>query len=159
MADLRFEELVLLSCDFEVWPERESAESEQTAASEGDAPEPAAQDDGFDDEYTTEHILRWRSSASREEDEFFLYMSARLDAPRLPFRLRFDAGARYTTSPEDKTTAEAARPTLVWLVYPFLRELIYNLTSRSPLPPYSLPPLTRLPDPSLDDEDAEPGGK
>lgn len=162
MADLRFEELVLLKCDFEVWPEQAEF-NDQPAPATGDdapeAPESEQQSGQFDDEYPTKHLLRWKSTASREGDEFFLYLQARLEAPRFPFRLRFEAGARYATSPEDRTTAEQAKPTLVWLVYPFLRELIYNITSRSPLPPYSLPPLTRLPDPSLEgDQDPETSG-
>ena len=155
MADIRFEELVLLRCDFEVWPDAEDVEGAETSAEEGEGA-PAPEGDGqdrFDSEYPTENLLRWKSTASREGDEYVLLMWARIEAPRLPFRMHFDVGARFVTTPEERNTAEEVRPTLIWLAYPFLRELVHNLTARSPLPPYSLPPLTRLPDPSLQAED------
>jgi hypothetical protein len=146
VADIRFEELVLLRCDFEIWPDL----AKDAQADPADETEEGEREQ-YDSEYPAENLLRWKSTASRDGDEFLLLLWARIEAPRLPFRMFFDIGARFATNPQDQTTAEVARPTLIWLAYPFFRELVYNITSRSPLPPYSLPPLTRLPDPALQD--------
>ncbi|HEY1834449.1 MAG TPA: hypothetical protein VGG08_08440 [Solirubrobacteraceae bacterium] len=145
---MRFEELVLLKCDFEMWPSREEAATD-AGGSEAEAEAVRREDTDGVSQYPTDHLLRWKSTVTREGDELFLYMSAKLDTPQLPFRLLFDVGVRYMTSLEEQTTTEALKPTLVWIAYPFLRELVYNLTARTPVPPYALPPLTRLPDPSL----------
>lgn len=150
MADIRFDELVLLGCEFHMWPSVSSA-----ADSAEPGVEVVAEDDRFDTEYPADNIMRWKSTASREGDRFLLFIWARIEAPRLPFRLTFDMAARYTTT-DDELTAEKARPTLIWLAYPFFRELVYNLTGRSPLEPYALPPLTRLPQP--DEIEQQPPG-
>jgi hypothetical protein len=146
MADIRFDELVLLGCEFELWPKISTEEEPTEAESDPSAEVVVSDEDVYDSEYPSENIIRWKSQASREGDRFLLILWARIEAPRLPFRMTFDIAARYTTT-NDELTAEHARPTLIWLAYPFFRELVYNLTGRSPLEPYSLPPLTRLPYP------------
>lgn len=143
MAHIQLEDVVLLGCEFEMWPQRsEPDESADSSNTEGGASA------AVPDAYPTENILRWRATSRRDADELHLYLDGLLDDPRLPFTLRFDVGARYSTEDED-LDAERAQPTLLWLVYPYLRELVSNVTGRSPLEPYYLPPLTRLPDPSL----------
>ena len=154
MADIRFEEIVVLGCEFEMWPSMPSDTKDDEAASKQGVEVLPAGEERFDSEYPTENIIRWKSTASRDGDELLLFLSARVEAPRLPFRLTFDVAARYATTDAD-LTAERARPTLIWLAYPFFREFIYNITGRSPLEPYALPPLTRLPDP--DEFDQPPG--
>jgi hypothetical protein len=150
MADIRFDELVLLECEFKMWPSPQAQEGPEEPETPG-TEVADEREERFDSEYPTENFIRWKSTASREGDRFLLFLSARLEAPRLPFRMTFDIAARYTTT-EESLSAERARPTLIWLAYPFLRELVYNITGRSPLEPYALPPLTRLPEP----EDFEP---
>ncbi len=158
MADIKFDELVLLGCEFEMWPKPpEDATVTNSEETTGAAVATVGDDDSgerFDSEYPTENIIRWRSRANREGDRFLLFVWARIEAPRLPFRLTFDVAARYTTT-DSELTAERARPTLIWLAYPFFREFVYNITGRSPLAPYALPPLTRLPEP---DDFEQPSG-
>jgi hypothetical protein len=155
MADIRFEEIVVLGCEFEMWPSPPpDSEADLELGEQSVEVVPAEDEDRFDTEYPSENIIRWKSTASRDGDRMLLLLWARIEAPRLPFRLTFDIAARYITTDEE-LTAERARPTLIWLAYPFFRELVYNITGRSPLEPYALPPLTRLPDP--DEFDQPPG--
>ena len=135
MANIQLEELVLLGCEFEMWPERTDEEGTR------ETPEG----------YPSENVLQWRATSRRDGDEFHLYLDALLDDVRLPFRFRCDLGARFTTT-ETQLAADQVEPTLLWLAYPYLRELVSGLTGRSPLNAYYLPPLTRLPDPTLQQE-------
>ncbi|MCW3000649.1 MAG: Preprotein translocase subunit SecB [Solirubrobacterales bacterium] len=136
MADIRFKNVVLLSCDFETWPNREEGETGVEAV-----PEP-------DTEYPDDNFLQYTATTERTEDSVFLMLLAvRLDDRKLPFLLRASFGCEFEIR-DDGLTPERAEPTLVFMAYPYVREFIFNLTGRSPLPAYSLPPITRSPDPS-----------
>ena len=143
MADIRLVDIVLLQFAFEMWPDRPDA-------SKSDSSETDTQDDetelGFD--YPEEDIVELQASSSREGDEFVLYLRATLDDERLPFKMELLLGGRYSFRDLEESVEEV-EPTLVWLAYPYLREVIVAATTRSPAPPYFLPPMSYLPHPSV----------
>lgn len=132
MADLRLVEFVLLRANFEI-----------RIATEWPPSEDAANGSAY---YPAEDLLELIAHADRTGDEFVLRFDATLVDERLPFELTIRAGARFAVLDEPELTAERAESTLVFMAFPYLRESIWNLTGRSPYPPYALPPLTRLPD-------------
>ena len=138
MASIQLTDLVLLQSAFEMWP--------------GD-PDPADAEEHEDRffAYPEGDFLQLSTSSEREsENEIVLYVHAGLDDPALPFRLEVVLGARYHIGEsEEELPAERAEATLMWMCYPYLGELVATITGRSPLPPYYLPALTRLPDPSV----------
>ena len=50
---------------------------------------------------------------------------------------------------EERPTAANLESTLVWLSYPYLREIISSISGHSPLPAYFVQALTRMPHPSV----------
>lgn len=148
MADIRLADFVLLECDFELWPERADEEPSE------------AQDDTGEEvfEYPEEDLLDLAASTAAAGDDYVLYLRADLDDPRLPFRLGLMLGARFVIREDEEgppPSVEDVEPTLVWLCYPYLRETVASITNRSPLPPYMLPALTRMPHPSVLGHEAE----
>jgi hypothetical protein len=135
VAELRLLEFVLLSSRFdasaEAWPES-----------------------GSDFQYPAEDVAQLGFDAERVDDEFRLTIQVDLEEG-LPFHLMIRAGARFLVTDAPDLSPEEAQATLVFLAYPYLREAVANLTMRTPFPAYFLPPLIRLPDPSVRG-DAEP---
>jgi hypothetical protein len=135
MADLRLRDVVLLQSLFLMWPDG--------------PPQPTPDDESAPFEYPDGDFMLLAPTTSREDDEFTLYLEAKIEAGTMPFQLELLIGARFSVNEEPDLKAEDAEPTLVWLIYPYLRELIGSITSRSPLPPYYLPALSKLPHPSV----------
>lgn len=131
MADLRLLEFVLLRTSFEA-----------RTATEW----PIATDIAHGSPYPPDDVLELKASAERRDDAFLLRLDATLADDRLPFELTVSAGARFIVVDAPELTAERAQSTLVFMAFPYLREMVWNLTGRSSYPPYALPPLTRLPD-------------
>lgn len=171
MAEIRLDDFVLLSCDFEVWPSRVGAEPDE--APEGEAPdepveeveavagEAAVSAEPADDEdilgyYPAGDFLQLDPSSWEHEDHYLLALSASLDDPGLPFRLNLTVGSRFFVGQDEegnRPSLEETESTLVWLSYPYLRETISAITGRSPLLPYYLPAITKLPHPSVTEEE------
>lgn len=124
----QFKDIHLLSCEFETWPDREDGSPE------------------FDGEYSHDEFLKYQASTERREDQFLMFLAVRLEDPALPFNLFAAFGCEFDVT-DMAITPERAEPTLVFMAYPYVREFVFNLTGRSPLPAYALPPLTRQPDP------------
>lgn len=142
-----------------MWPERPESAARTTASeaeTAGGAPGQESTEQGSDESYGYPEgdFLQLDASTSREGDEFILYLEGDLDAQRFPFRLQILVGARYEVKDVD-ATAEEVEPTLVWLAYPYLRELIASITGRSPAPSYFLPTLSLLPHPSVLSKEAD----
>lgn len=133
MPEFQLTEFVLLRSSFETWPGGAPAE-------EADQEQPFAYPEG--------DFLDLGASTTRDGEDLILFLRARLDDKQLPFRLEAVVGARFTVEADSKLTAAEAEPTLVWLCYPYLRELIGSITARSPLPPYFVPLLGKLPHPT-----------
>lgn len=157
MADIRLVEFVLFECDFEMRAERSGdPASEPTDAPEDNADE--LESDKPDEsyfEYPSGDFLELEHRAFADGDDYVLIIDATLDTPQLPFRLSITVGARFYV-PSDanagRPAVEEAAGTLVFLCYPYLRETISGITGRSPVPPYMIPPLTKLPHPSVTGE-------
>ena len=100
-------------------------------------------------EYPEEDLLQLDARVLGEDGGgFVLFVTGRLEDERLPFRLEVEIGARFSTAEEGEgLTAEGVKPTLVWLCYPYLRELIASITTRAPVPTYFLPTMSKLPGP------------
>lgn len=133
MAQIQLTDLVLLASNFQMWPR-------------GAAPPPDTDDATLD--YPSGEFVELSASTTQQDDAWVLYLNADLDDPQFPFKLSVLLGARFEIGDEDLTVEEAEK-TLVWLCYPYLREIIASITGRSPLPPYYIPALTRMPDPSV----------
>jgi hypothetical protein len=148
-------DFVLLGCQFSLASSDQSSEGEPAVhgeASHGDFGEPErlltlALDD-----------VNLAYGASRDGDEFRLVIEAsRPDTPiSRGFMLAITAGARFETDAPPELTAEFAESTLLFISYPYLRELVFSLTGRSSVGPIRLAPLTRLPAPSMWDVVTEP---
>lgn len=87
-------------------------------------------------------------TVTEEGEEFVLILQATLSDIALPYELDVVTGSRITIPDPPVSTTEAL-PTLLFLTYPYLRETVSNFTARSPYPATFLPPLTRLPHPSV----------
>jgi hypothetical protein len=157
VADIQLEEFVLLKCDFSVTTDGEELEddaagpSDEPAESSGDDYEPEEFEESF--AYPEGDFLQLQSGIVErdEDDEYVLFLVAKIDNESFPFTLSVTTGARFVVPADERgkrPTADEAHGTLIWLSYPYLRETIAGISGRSPFPPYYIPALTRLPDPS-----------
>jgi len=87
--------------------------------------------------YPEGDFLTLAAATTRTDDGPTLYLQADVDDFALPFSLSLLLGARF----ED--AADAPETSLVRLCYPALREVVAEITGRSPLPEYRLPPQRR----------------
>lgn len=132
MLPIRLRDIALLNCTF-----KERFIDQDDTRPEGDQ-----------EQYPDEQLLKLAVMADSEDDEVVCFIEGKLDDDRLPFELAFEMAFLYSIDADGGVPAvEELRPTLVWLAFPHLRELIADLTGRSPSPQYFLPPLTRLPFP------------
>lgn len=169
---VRLNEIVLLACQFEVVGEPaeraalaspsgdgpEGSEAEETpqptdrAMSEGSPGEESAGDDGvFRDGLEVEGArLEYAVSIQGEEPdtEFVLIVRTILEEPALPYELELLMGATYDT-PEPAVTQDEVASTLLFMVYPYIREMVFSITGRSPYRAFQLPPFARLPHPRV----------
>jgi hypothetical protein len=143
MLQLRLTDMTLLNCSLEQrW--------------RGDAAEiPDDERTTYDPEigYPDEQLIQLRINSLLEESEATAFIEGKLDDQRLPFRLSFEMGFQYSV-PESEALPPVAEiePTLVWIAFPYMRELIADITGRTPAGQYFLPPLTRLPQPDQPDD-------
>jgi hypothetical protein len=79
-----------------------------------------------------------------EDDEFVLILQTWITDVTVSYEMTAVTGSRFSI-PDEPTTAEQAAGTLVFITYPYVREIFTNVTARSPYPAFWLPPLTRLP--------------
>jgi hypothetical protein len=149
MADLRLTEFVLLSCNFEFGPEEEGEEVDESDERVDEGSESSAAGSDEDAQPSQDEPVRLRYQATREDDEFVFFLDAELLDPTLPFTLQVLTGSRFEIHDAPDLTPEAANATLLFMTYPYVRELISNITGRSPSPGVILPPLTRLPHPDV----------
>jgi preprotein translocase subunit SecB len=98
--------------------------------------------------YPDEQLLQLSVQSSFEENEVVAWIEGKVDDKRVPFRLSFEMAFLYSVpDDEELPPPNEIEPTLVWIAFPYMRELIADLTGRSPVAQYFLPPLTRLPQP------------
>ncbi len=148
MASFKMLELVLLGCEFEMWPGGSEPPAEEAGA------DPLAAHDPLEIfEYPAGDFLFLDAKTTRHEDEIYLlFLRAGLEEDAMPFHLEVTLGVRFQIDTEEGEALlepHEVESTLVWLCYPYLRETIAAITGRSPLPPYVLPPIVRMPDPSV----------
>jgi hypothetical protein len=129
VLSVNLEEVVLLGVDFEMWPDGSDLGSEV----------------GTNEPYPDDDSLRLQVTSNRLTDEIFLFVSAELTDERLPFSLTLRMAARFA-APDESVAPADVEPTLLWIVHPYIRETIDNLTSRSPVHAFKLAPLQEPPE-------------
>jgi hypothetical protein len=134
VAQIQLTDFVLLRAAFQMWPR---------GGALGDAP------DDRPYTYPEGDLLSLTPVTVKDDQGFVLFLKAELNAEELPFQLDVQIGARFVLEPNASLTVDEVEQTLVWLSYPYLRELVANITARAPIPQYLLPPLSRLPHRSL----------
>jgi len=170
---VRLNDVVLLACQFEIVGE--AAERAVSAGPAGDGPRDSAEgntpeklnapsepedrppaedteDDGvFRDALEVEGArIDYAVSiqGDGQDEEFVLIVHTVLHEPALPYELELLMGATYDT-PEPSATESEAASTLLFMVYPYVRETIFSITGRSPYRAFQLPPLATLPHPRV----------
>lgn len=155
MAAFQLDEFVLLACHFAV---SEPAPDEPVPAQESDEGHEPAEDsiaepsEPFSEVELPGLNLRYTASIDEDDGRFVLIMEATVADPSLPYMLTVVTGSRITRPEDSDVSPEAAAGTLVFMSYPYLREVISSITGRSPYPPFVLPPLTKLPHPRVTGE-------
>jgi hypothetical protein len=164
-ASLRLVEFSLLSCEFAIVervPEDSPPSIEPDLPPDLDAGHIAPTEDAIDDEVPSAAVegtleldgVSLFYSVTEEDEQFALILQTSLTDATSPYEMNIVTGSRYTLPDPPATTAEAAA-TLVFIAYPYVREIFTNITARSPYRAFMLPPLTRLPHPRVSTE--EPG--
>jgi preprotein translocase subunit SecB len=170
---LRLSDFRLLACQFEILgdvadraaeanPPGESArpvaETQDTDASEdfvsaaveaADATEPASS--ANPDRRHEVPGVELDYSTTEEDDEFVFILRLKVTDPTVPYSLEVVTGSRFEI-PDPPVVAQQAEPTLLFVSYPYVRELVASITGRSPYQAFALPPLTRLPHPTVTGE-------
>ncbi len=140
MLKISLSDTALLKCTFE---HRLSYETDDTPDADRTTYDPA---EGYPDE----QLLELSVQSSFEENEAVAWIEGKVDDQRLPFRLYFEMAFLYSVpQDEEMPSPDEIEPTLVWIAFPYMREMIADLTGRSPVAQYFLPPLTRLPQPDM----------
>jgi hypothetical protein len=141
-------DFVLLACQFNVHSPGED-EHAATAASEGDnsPTDDEAAAAGIEVDGARLNILA--IEVDEDENEFVFVLETTVTEVAAPYRLGIVTGSRFTV-PEPPVSANEAASTLLFISYPYVRELVFSITSRSPFTGFRLPPFTRRPswDPS-----------
>lgn len=88
------------------------------------------------------------------ENEFTLITRAWLDDMAAPFELEVVTGSRFD-APDPPVGIDEIEATLLFMTYPYLREVVSNITGRSPYESYSLPPLAKLPHQRVTDPESD----
>jgi hypothetical protein len=172
---LRLTDFVLLGCRFEIVGEVADRAAEVAPRSDTvvsiELSEPAAGDQTGEGEDSKEDPLglgipglELRYSTSEEDDEFVFVLRLELADPSEPYRLELVTGSRFDI-PDPAVTVQQAEATLLFISYPYVRELVSNITGRTPYQQFELPPLTKLPHPRVTgevkpaDEEQEPAAE
>jgi hypothetical protein len=147
MAEIRLVDVVLLRCNFDALVSTgESAEPDRNTSMDEEAL--AGADLPY--EYPAGDFLVLEAWMTEQPDAVALFVTAKLEDAALPFRLEATMGARFTIDDMGDASSENIERTLTWLCYPYIRELISTVTGRSPLPPYFLPAITKMPHPTVE---------
>lgn len=125
-------DFVLLACQFAVIGEDGTPDPDEQR---GEPP-------GFEVDGARLHVLSLEEDTA--EGEFVFVLQTTLVDPGSPYSLEVITGSRFTV-PEPPVTAREAASTLLFISYPYVRELVASITSRSPFQVYRLPPLTKRP--------------
>ena len=157
MAGLELNEFVLVASNF--WVLAEPSEGDGDVAGENDEPEVEVSEP---DEAS---LFGWKTleledaelqySASREEDEFVLLARLTVNDPSAPYHVEVVTGSRFDVPDDPAVSIEEAEATLIFITYPYIREVVMNLTARSPYREFVLRPLTRLPHPRVSGDTSE----
>jgi hypothetical protein len=163
VSALSLTDFVLLGCHFEVVGEvaesiadvdveAESAPGDATADAAAPEDEDAAAPEGAAPErgpwLSLEGVDLRIMDLRVEEDEFVLFLNTRIADATAPYRLDLITGSSFAL-PDPPVTAEQAAATLVFITYPYVREVVASITGRSPYQSLTLPPLTKLPHPKV----------
>jgi hypothetical protein len=90
-------------------------------------------------------------STTEEDDEFVFILRLKVTDPTVPYSLEVVTGSRFEI-PDPPVAVQQAEATLLFVSYPYVRELVASITGRSPYQAFELPPLTRLPHPTVTGE-------
>ena len=103
-----------------------------------------------DDDWFVEQIegAELRYQAKAEGGDFFLFVELNLIGPVSPYDLNIVVGATFAVTTADLEARRAAH-TLLFMAFPYLREVVHSLTARSSYEGFWLPPLTKLPAPQI----------
>lgn len=141
MGRFQLREVVLLRCDFDAVPE--TSESATTAAEE------------IREGWPDEDVLDLELSVRQDDDLWIAFFDGTLDDPRLGFTLSLSVGAAFEMEGDDQPDVDdaAVASTLTFMAFPFVRQFVADVTARSPVGPYMLPPMGLPPQPPVADEE------
>jgi hypothetical protein len=162
--------VVLLSCVYNVRPPDDagtSADGDGASSNEiedaavGTTPDTGSSDEPeLNDDQTLLELeglqLTYEGFDDVDVNEFVLFVEARLTQDKAPYDFEVVMGARFD-KPEPPVNIEAAKATLLFMMYPYLRETISNITNRSPYGGFLVPPLAKLPHPQVTGEETPEG--
>lgn len=159
MAGLELNEFVLLASNF--WVLAEPSEGDSDVANANGEPEA----DVSNSEDSEASLFDWKKlelddaelmySASREEDEFVLLARLTVNDPSAAYHVEVVTGSRFDVPDDPPVSIEEVEATLIFITYPYIREVVMNLTARSPYREFVLRPLTRLPHPRVSGDVSE----
>ncbi len=136
-------EFVLLACDFNiVAPSIEDDEGEGATDDAGAGVDSGPPATGIEVDGARLNVLS--IDIDEDADEFVFVPETTVTDPAALYELSVVTGSRFTVPEPSVTTTEAAS-TLLFISYPYVRELVFSLTSRSPFSGFQLPPLTKRP--------------
>lgn len=136
-------DFVLLACQFNiVGPPIEDDEGEGATDDAGAEVDSSRESSGIEVDGARLNVL----SIDIDEDanEFVFVLETTVTDPTALYELSVVTGSRFTV-PEPLVTTTEAASTLLFISYPYVRELVFSLTSRSPFSGFRLPPLTKRP--------------
>jgi hypothetical protein len=152
MSKIQLQDITLMSCQFSLnSPEIDDGSTEGAPdLDESYAAKLAGP-------YPEEQLLELAVESGEEGGLFYSFIEGRLDDDRLPFTMGFEMGFKFDvpTAEDDQQSVADLEPTFIWLAFPYMRQLIADMTGRAPFPQYFAPPLSRLPKPDDIDEEAE----
>lgn len=88
-----------------------------------------------------------------EAEEFVFILETTITDPTSPYELTVITGSSFTR-PDSSLSATDAASTLLFITYPYVRELLASISGRSPFPAFTLAPLTKLPHASVEGDQA-----
>jgi hypothetical protein len=157
MPRIQLEDMTLFACEFRMRvPDMPDEDSEEEIAKHA---EEASQK--MSAPYPEEQLLELAVESGNEGSQYYAFIEGRLDDDRLPFSIDFEMGFKFEV-PDAEGPAHSVddlESTFVWLAFPYMRQLIADLTGRSPVAQYFAPPLSRLPKPDAPSGSVQGGGK
>ena len=164
----RLSDFVLLACHLHIESpqsdEEEERESREPPALEEQPAEGAdlreSPESGGSSVSESEETVRYRVdidevamryTVTHEEGSLIAVIWTELADPTEPLHFEVVTGARFVP-PEPPVPLDAIASTLLFIAFPYVREVVMNLTARTPFGTYLLPPLTKLPHPHVERE-------